>query len=63
LFPLLTLPVERFPSDGAGEVRISDDSMQIRIDLPSLSEHRTTSLASAMPGIHKGEEVSDAGKS
>ena len=57
-FPVLTLPVERFPSDGAGQVRISDDSMQILIDLPSLFERRTTSLASAVPGtIHPGEEV------
>jgi len=57
-FPALTLPVERFPADGAGKVRISDDSMEIRIDLPSLFQPRATSLASAVPGmIHPGEEV------
>ena len=57
-FPGLSLPVERLPSDGAGKVRISDDSMEIRIDVPSLYEHRTTSLASTVPGmIHPGEEV------
>lgn len=32
--------------------------MQIRIDVPSLFDHRTTSLASTVPGmIHPGEEV------
>jgi hypothetical protein len=57
-FPHLKLPAVQFPAGIEGNIRISDDSMEIRVDLPTLFAQRTTSIASQTPGqMHPGEQI------
>jgi|SRR5215472_5923453 len=56
--PELKLSAAEFPNSLAGNIRISDDSMEIKVDLPTLFAPRTTSIASQTPGqMYPDEEV------
>jgi len=56
--PRLKLTAEQFPASSEANIRISDDTMEIKIDLPTFFAPRTTAVASQTPGqMHPGEEV------
>jgi hypothetical protein len=57
-FPHLKLSAAQFPPGIAANIRISDDSMEIKVDLPTLFVARTTLVVSGTPGqMYPGEEV------
>jgi hypothetical protein len=56
--PQLRMPRSRFPAGGSATILISDHTVELRIEAPTLLEPRVLSIASATPGvIHVAEEL------